>query len=208
METPQLSHAPNTNHYSSVDTSRPFRSVKEAVAIFGERLLAGGLHSPKPFYYKHESPPRTPQAIIRYDDREIKDNENGEKHGLVSTLKKLEAELEETKVELRLLKERESETEVALASLNAELHRNMSRMAQAEAADAAKAVALRRREGPSPTLAQILSLGERPGRRNQKERQKKKKKPIIPLVSDLFSWKKGPSATLHNPLYSASQLYL
>ncbi|RVW70930.1 WEB family protein At1g75720 [Vitis riparia] len=209
METPQLSHAPNTNHHSSVDTSRPFRSVKEAVAIFGERLLAGELHSPKPFYYKHESPPRTPQAIIRYDDRELKDNENGEKHGLVSTVKKLEAELEETKVELRLLKERESETEVALASLNAELHKNMSRMAQAEAAAAAKAVALRRREGPSPTLAQILSLSERPGRRNQKERQKKmKKKPIIPLVSDLFSWKKGPSTTLHNPLYPASQLYL
>ena len=122
-------------------------------------------------------------------------------------MKKLEAELEETKAEVRLLKERESETEVALASLNAELHKNMSRIAQAEAAAAAKAVALRR-EGPFPTLAQILRLSEKPGGRKSKEMEKKmKKKPIIPLVSDFFSWKKGPSTTLHNSLFASSQLY-
>ena len=126
-------------------------------------------------------------------------------------MKKLEAELEETKAELRLLKERESETEVALASLNAELHKNMSRIAQADAATAtaaaAKAVALRR-EGPSPTLAQILRLSEKPGGRKSKGMEKKmKKKPIIPLVSDFFSWKKGPSTTLPNSLFASCQLY-
>lgn len=69
------------------------------------------------------------------------DPHSKESDHVLDSLKKLEAELEETKVELKLLKERESETEVALATLNAELHKNMSKLAQAEAAAAAKAAA-------------------------------------------------------------------
>lgn len=128
-------------------------------------------------------------------------------------------------MELKLLKERESETEVAIASLNAELHMNMSKMAQAEAAAAAKAVANREslvfggrekeeesskrdlimRMENSPTVAHILSQKEGSfGGGGGKGRKKTKKKPIIPLVWDLFSRKKGSSTGIHNPLYSSS----
>ena len=48
----------------------------------------------------------TSEIIIRYDDGDIKVIENGEKQGQICTWKKLKAKLEETKVELRLKKER------------------------------------------------------------------------------------------------------
>lgn len=135
----------------------------------------------------------------------------------------METELEETRAELRLLRVREQETEVAVASLNAELHKNMSRLAAAEAAKAAAGGGapsssgginaekdqqekwrreLRKRIEKNPTLAQILSLGP-----DEKDTVKStittshdfgrkmmvKKKPIVPLVGDLFSGKKGSS---------------
>ncbi|XP_008339455.3 WEB family protein At3g51220 [Malus domestica] len=257
---------PHVNDYNAnVDTARPFRSVKEAVAIFDERLLLGDMFSsPKPLYTNNivqSSPTTTPSwkfsppnykeseevRVSSYGDRE-------EKVAVMDTLKKLEAELEETKVELKLLKERESETEVALASLNAELHKNMSKLARAEADAAAKASNVlhvsttttssspnittmgdnveERNKGEwmirmenSTSLAQVLTIGttEKQGGAGyhhvgagyydyvgrNREKKTMKKKPIVPLVQDLLSWKKGSkySSSLCNPFYSSTQLY-
>ncbi|KAJ4833073.1 hypothetical protein Tsubulata_001047 [Turnera subulata] len=238
MENPSTLSPKLTKDYSNyVDTSRPFRSVKEAVAIFGERILVGEIYSPRPYYSlpREEniswrfSPSPSPVMNPKEDDLQYGQNE------FVGSLKKLEAELEETKAELKLLKERESETEIALASLNAELHKNMSKLAEAEAAAAKKAAAEtrttannferekkedllrqeeRRRElmirmENSPTLAEILSLGEEKGYFKGKKEKKmmKKKKPIVPLVGDLFFRKKGASQTLSNPLYGSTDTY-
>ncbi|XP_077248258.1 WEB family protein [Tasmannia lanceolata] len=151
---------------------------------------------------------------------------------LANSLKKLETELEETKRELKLLKERESETEIAVASLNAELHKNMSKMAKAEAVAAANAAAksssllliegghqeVRGEEKTrdmgmkfehSQCLAHVLSLREKEGYYGEAKKQKKtvKKKPIIPLIGDMFSKKKA-SINLHNPLYTNPEAYL
>ncbi|KAB1225898.1 NifU-like protein 2, chloroplastic [Morella rubra] len=232
MEDPPLPEIPIQDYSSNVDTSRPFRSVKEAVAIFGDRLLVGETYSPKPYVHV---PIRQEAASWNNSPSPVKPRLEDNEHLLFGTLKKLEAELEETKVELKMLKERESETEVALASLNAELHKNMSKLAEAEAVAAAKAVATRDQvshERPnsisrlreeekrpelmqfsmedSPTLTQILSFDEEGyfGRK-QLESKRMKKKPIIPLVGDLFSRKKRSSSAqtaLHNPLYSSPNL--
>ncbi|KAF7851125.1 hypothetical protein BT93_L4437 [Corymbia citriodora subsp. variegata] len=235
MEDQHLCQKLPMDYHSNVDTSRPFSSVKEAVAIFGERLLAGDMYSPKP----HDSPKpevdnswsfSTPSPTVKLPPRE---EAEGEQHAFSNNLKKLEAELVETKLELKLLKERESETEVALASLNAELHKNMSRLAQAEAAAAAKAVATIRssdferatradamkeqqkisemviRMENSPTLAQILNISEKEEDSGGiKEKKMMKKKPIVPLVGDWFSRKKrSPTTHLHESLYSSPHFF-
>jgi len=206
-------HLPTMDSHftSTVDTSRPFSSVKEAVAIFGQRLLLGELYSPKPF--SPDTPPKTPSPSPSPMKKTHQDNGN-----LVDVIKKLEAELEKTKAELKLLKERGSETEVALATLNAQLHKNMAKLAQAEAAAAGKAAAAtpsktvrfeisedgknRGKTGESQSLGHILSLGEKDHVFGSKK--KRKQKPIIPLVGDLFFWRKSSSTTNHhNPLYAS-----
>ncbi|XVE77155.1 hypothetical protein DITRI_Ditri13aG0038900 [Diplodiscus trichospermus] len=219
---------PPKDYRSNVDTSRPFRSVKEAVAVFGERLLVGEIYTPKPYTYSR--PPS--QEFTWYspsskNDSKEDEYESNNQQGVLDTLKKLEAELEETKAELKLLKERESETEVALASLNAELHKNMSKLAVAEAIAAKRAAATmprtagfemgneediareekRRREltkrmENNPTLSQILSIGEKEAYfGGKRERKLMKKKPIVPLVGDWIFKKKSSPTAIHNPLY-------
>ncbi|KAL0365016.1 UNVERIFIED_CONTAM: hypothetical protein Sangu_0599200 [Sesamum angustifolium] len=224
---------------SNVDTSRPFRSVKEAVAIFGERFLVGEIYNPKPFTFsRKETPFFAPSPVVERESQHwshsspsLRDSSYNNDTTLSDTVKMLEAELENTKAELKLLKERESETEVALASLNAELHKNMSKLALAEAAMAARAVGrggdgadgsliireeekkrdayLRMESGASQSLAQILSIGEKEGLFVGRKKERKlvmKKKPIVPLVGDLFSRKKGTSTTMRNPLYAPPHL--
>ncbi|KAL3625649.1 hypothetical protein CASFOL_028287 [Castilleja foliolosa] len=209
-----------TDYSSTIDTSRPFRSVKEAVAVFGERILVGEVYNPKPFTFPEietpffsPSPSPMNSSIYSYETTMTTTP-------LSETVKKLEAELEDTKNELKVLKERESENEVALASLNAEIQKNMSKLqAEAEVAWASRdgnAKMIREEEkkrdaylkgttSNSKKLAQILSIGEDEslfvGRK--KEKKVMKKKPIVPLVGNFFSWKKETSTTssLHSPLH-------
>ncbi|CAI0439449.1 unnamed protein product [Linum tenue] len=134
---------------------------------------------------------------------------------MVESVRRLEAELEETKAALKQLKEQGSETEIALASLNAELHMNMARMAQAEAAAAKKAADLMMRMVGSPTLAQILNLGSEMSSNGYYSNKKmkadgKKKKPIVPLVGDFLYWKRkkdSRSAVSDNPLYGSPNVF-
>ncbi|KAK9077072.1 hypothetical protein SSX86_005407 [Deinandra increscens subsp. villosa] len=188
---------PPLDHHSTVDTTRPFRSVKEAVAIFGDRLQVPETYSPSPkppfTLPKHEAPILKSPEPAENNVVDPFQPERDQQHSpvVMNTLRKLELELHETKRELKLLRERELETEVALASLNAELHMNMSKIAKAEAEAAGKAMT---RRSSSMTLRQVLSGvgGEREKgreRRYLKEKKVLKKKPVIPLVTDLFAWK-------------------
>ncbi|MQL71153.1 hypothetical protein Taro_003479 [Colocasia esculenta] len=229
METPQ--------RRGEVDTSRPFSSVKEAVAVFGERFLAGDVYCQKvdvmPKQDASPRPPPSPSPASSPSFASLSVQMNQEREIMMeSSLRRLESELEETKRELALLKEREAEMEVAVATLSAELHKNMSRLAEAEAAGAAAAAEAKARktrlgaevggggygrERPasevstsfeySSTLAQLLSLGEVEdgfGGRKKGRGPWKKEKPIMPLITDVFSRKKSnSSSTDHRSVYSS-----
>ncbi|KAM3293645.1 hypothetical protein ACQJBY_036909 [Aegilops geniculata] len=247
-----------------VDTARPFRSVKEAVAVFGERILVGGSNSrysssavaiadphanatpsakhedssrsstatlspdamaevdaePKPeattaivpMYSAHSSPSFTSPRSAYGDDSELgcQDDEAG--LAVVSSIKKLEAEVADTRREVLQLRKRGTEMEMAVASLNAQLHRGLSRLAEIEADKAAAAAARRSIGGDTdvmaaamvrserwaeksstysseylPSFSHALSLGEIDddllgGRR----RKAQKVKPIVPLIGDIL----------------------
>ncbi|XP_057515907.1 uncharacterized protein LOC130797344 [Amaranthus tricolor] len=274
METPL---SDSSSSPSTVDSSRPFPSVKQAVAIFGERVLLKQFHSSSPSKpppksengtsnnpsdssaYKPPAPsPPTPTCSstistissnfpVKETASEIRtspetqtpnnDKNNNNNYGkivhgndlvmMLMVLKRLESELQETKMEVKLLKERESETEVALASLNAELHRNMSKIAKVEAAQASKSAAksvtlvdeiqsgikdneerkkceamVKNSNVDSPTLAQILRITDYDSYFGDTNYIKKsmKKKPIIPLLTDLFVWRKK-SPLFPQPLF-------
>ncbi|KAH0731858.1 hypothetical protein KY289_003046 [Solanum tuberosum] len=65
-------------------------------------------------------------------------------------------------------------------------------------------------ESSSPTLAEMLTIGETDlgllGKKKEKTKTRKKK-PIIPLVADLFSRKKRSSTSVDNPLFASSHLF-
>ncbi|XP_076928621.1 uncharacterized protein LOC143592627 [Bidens hawaiensis] len=180
MDTKTLPPPTAIDYSANVDTSSAFRSVKEAVEIFGERFLTGEIFLPSP---------KQPFTLPKQETPSWKSTHPSQTSWrsysppplLVNSLKKLESELEETKKELKLLKERESETEVVLASLNAELHKNKLKIAKAEE----KALVVKSGGGGRKVV---------------------KKKPIVPLLGDLLSKRKGKSnaSYLLNPLYYTS----
>lgn len=216
----------HVDYRSNVDTSRPFRSVKEAVAVFGERFLVGEIYSSKkPFSFpEKETPFFSPSQKV---DKESWSRHSSPSYGqnmtLSDTVKKLKAELEETKAELKLLKEKEFDTEVALATLNAELHESMSKLAQVDLVASSSTPVRgvgdvttrddqeekREKRTSSQSLRQILNVGQNEGLFWGKKKGKKvvKKKPIIPLVGGLFSGKKGTSTSMYSSLHSSSHLH-
>jgi hypothetical protein len=129
----------------------------------------------------------------------------------MSSIKKLEADVADTRREVVQLRKRGTEMEMAVASLNAQLHRGLSRLAEIEA-DKASAAARRSIGGDTDVMAMVrserwaeksgmysreylpsfshaLSLGEfddddnLPGGRRRKAQ---KVKPIVPLIGDIL----------------------
>jgi hypothetical protein len=262
---------------AEVDTARPFRSVREAVAVFGDRIIVGESHSRSnassvavatsnanaiaipaakheassssttitlspnptaeseaeaapavvPMYSAPSSPPSlasSPPSPNKTRGEVRRDVESG--LTIVRSIEKLEAEVAGTRLEVAQLRKRSTEMEMAVASLNAQLHRGLSRLAEMEA-DKAAAAARRSFGGDTdvastvrserywganklgssdylPSFSHALSLGEldddviggRGGRRRGKV------KPIVPLIGGILFSKRKSTKEKGDGMYS------
>ncbi|CAL9753007.1 unnamed protein product [Musa acuminata subsp. burmannicoides] len=213
---------------AEVDSTSPFRSVKEAVAVYGDRCHAGNASSrkttsssakldiirspvcslppPKPVFSANSSPPSLSSTFrfVHERDDELR---------VVNAVRKLEAELYEAKREVKLLKEMQSETKVAVAALCLQLQKSMSKTEASSLAIEERPCKVRsdrwgeERIGSSerlPTLAQALSLGRMEDELGGRGKTKVgKRRPLIPLIGDFFP-KRKTSPDLRNTLYSPS----
>ena len=99
---------------AEVDTSRPFRSVRQAVEVFGERYAGGGngssSNASSESSVKLSAPPAASSSMVLELD----------------CLRKLEEDLAEAKGELVELRQRQAHMEVAMSSLSAQFSRGLA----------------------------------------------------------------------------------
>ncbi|CAN6582497.1 unnamed protein product [Malus baccata var. baccata] len=196
---------------AEIDTRRPFRSVKEAVALFGEKVLAGELYASQLKQMQNEANRNGHNpALSRIgtvtaeleDTKQSLQKAREESELMENCLSSLKQELDCTKRELQQLKEREYEkhfieTEIEDVRTFDEDSTKFETKPQASSEEDESFEFQKKRYvtfANPPSLAKVMIAPG--GVEETLERHpslKKKKKPLIPLISGIFSKKKGSS---------------
>ncbi|KAG4988005.1 hypothetical protein AAZX31_11G074800 [Glycine max] len=192
---------------AEIDTRAPFKSVKEAVMLFGEKVLVGEIYANKLKEMQVEAngsgSAQTRGGALATELEETKQSLEGareEASNLVQRIKSLKKELEQTQKELedtkareqRLLQRRDDPEIEDLKFIANATTTNMEIKTQSSDEEKAEEFQKRRYvKFASPhALAQVIpNKGELLGR--PPSVKKPKRKPLMPLIGWLFSKKKG-----------------
>ncbi|KAG2698389.1 hypothetical protein I3843_07G148800 [Carya illinoinensis] len=190
-----------------IDTRAPFRSVKEAVTLFGEKVLAGELYASK-LKEMHSGgsenghgPSRVGNVASELEEtRQSLQKAKEESMIMANSLSYMKEELERTKHELQQLKERESEKLMEAEFVDVKFVEDSTRFEvkkqNSEDEEDEGIMEFQKKRyvtfANPPSSAQVL-IPQGVEKLERHPSIKKKKKPLIPLLGGIFSKKKGSS---------------
>ncbi|WOG97777.1 hypothetical protein DCAR_0417118 [Daucus carota subsp. sativus] len=196
---------------AEIDTSAPFRSVKEAVALFGERVLAGDVYHANRLQQMNRARGEVDHVPLKINTMTVELEETKENlqkaidEGMImaTCLSSLQKELQQTKRELQKLKQIDLYSKYQ-SILGDQVEEDVKHVEDVTKFEVRKSETINHekeaefqkkkyvRFANEPCLTKfIVPQEEDPVLERHPSLRKKKKKPLIPLIGGIFSRKKG-----------------